>query len=74
MTAVPASLAELPNQWCVEVQPQVYKDAKLPNDKMVMTQILTLERWVLTGSLPTISAIHALFTRHRLEWMTLDVG
>ena len=37
------------------------------NDKGVMTRTLTLERRVLTGSLPTTPEIHNLFTRHRLE-------
>ena len=35
-----------------------------------MTQTLTLERRVLTGSLSTMPEIHNLFTRHRLEWTT----
>ena len=39
-----------------------------------MTRILTLERWVLTGSLPTMSEIHNLFTRHRLEWKARPLG
>ena len=39
-----------------------------------MTQTLTLERWVLTGSLPTMPEIHNLFTRHRLEWTARPLG
>ena len=39
-----------------------------------MTQTLTLERRVVTGSLPTMPTIHALFTRNRLEWSARDVG
>ena len=36
----------------------MYSKAKLPNDKGFITRTLTLERRVLTGSLPTIPAIH----------------
>ena len=54
------------NRWCVDGQYQVYSDAKLLNDKGVMIQTLTLERRVLTESLPTMPEIHNLFTRHRL--------
>ena len=39
-----------------------------------MTRIMTLEQWVLTGSLPIMSPIYEIFTRHRLEWTTRDVG
>ena len=39
-----------------------------------MTWTLTLERWVLTGSLPTMPEIHNLFTRHRLEWTARPLG
>ena len=34
-----------------------------------MTQTLTLERRVLTGSLPTMPEIQNIFTIHRLEWI-----
>lgn len=74
ITGVPDLVADKPNWWCVEGQFKVYTDAKLSNYKGVMTGTLTLERRVLTGCLPTMPAIHALFTRHRLEWMALDVG
>ena len=53
---------------------QLYSDAYLPNDKGVMTRTLTLDRRVLTGSLPTMPAIHALLTWHQLEWAAGDVG
>ena len=43
-------------------------------DKGVMTRTLTLERQVLTGSLPTMPEIHNLFTRHRLEWTAHPLG
>ena len=62
------------NRWCVDGQFQVYSDAKFLTDKGVMTQTLTLERRVLTGSLPTMPEIHNLFTRHRLEWTACPLG
>ena len=71
---LPAPIDDQPNQWCVEGKYQVYTNAKLPNEKGVMTLIVTLEWWVLTGSLPTMTAIHELITRHRLEWTARDVG
>ena len=43
-------------------------------DKGVMTQTLTLERRVLTGSLPTMPEIYNLFTRHRLDWTARPLG
>ena len=46
----------------------------MPNDKGVMTRAMKLEWRVLTGSLPTMSTINELFTRHRLEWTARDVG
>ena len=60
LAGVPALVANQPNRWCVEGQFQVYLIAKLLNDKGVMTQTLTLERRVFTGSLPTMPNIHAL--------------
>ena len=39
-----------------------------------MTRTLTLERRVLTGSLPTMPEIHNLFTRYRLEWTDCPLG
>ena len=39
-----------------------------------MTRTLTLERKVLTGSLPNMPEIHNLFTRHQLEWTARAVG
>ena len=44
------------------------------NDKGVMTQTLTLERWVLMGSLSMMPEIHNLFTRHRLELTARPLG
>ena len=66
-TGVPTSVADHPNKWCVEGQYQIYTDAKMPNDKGVMIRTLTLEQRVVTGILPTMPAIHELFTQHRLE-------
>ena len=60
-------MTDQPNRWCVEGQYQVYSDEMILNDKGVMTQTLTLERWVLMGSLSMMPEIHNLFTRHRLE-------
>ena len=59
-------VADQPNRWCVDGQYQVYSDAMFLNNKGVMTRTLTLERLVLTGSLPIMPDIHNLFTRHRL--------
>ena len=63
-----------PNRWCVDGQFKVFSDAKFLTDKGVMTQTLTLERRVLTRSLPTMPEIHNLFTRHRLEWTARPLG
>ena len=57
-TGVPALVSNQPNQQCAKGHYQVYTDAKLPNDKGVMTRTLTLKRRVLTGSLPTMPTIH----------------
>ena len=71
---VPTPATDHPNRWCVDGQFQVYSDAKFLTDKGVMTQTLTLERRVLTGSLPMMPEIHNLFTRHRLEWTARPLG
>ena len=39
-----------------------------------MTQTLTLERRVLTGSIPTMPEIYNLFTTHQLEWTARLLG
>ena len=52
----------------------MYRDAKLLNDKVVVTRTLTVERQVLIGSLCTVPDVNALFTRHRLEWIARSVG
>ena len=71
---VPTPIADQPNRWCVDGKYQVYSDAKLLNDKGVMTRTLTLVRRVLTGSLPTMPDIHNIFTRHHLEWTAHSFG
>ena len=71
---VPTPATDQPNRWCVDEQFQVYSDAKFLTDKGVMTRTLTLERRVLIGSLPTMSEIHNLFTRHRLERTARPLG
>ena len=63
-----------PNRWCVDGQFQVYSDAYFLNDKGVMTRTLTLEQWVLTGSLPTMPEINNHFSRHRLDWTARPLG
>ena len=52
----------------------MYWDAKLLNDKGVINQTLTVEQRVLTGSLYIVPDVHALFTRHWLEWMDKCIG
>ena len=71
---VPTPASDQPNRWCVEGQFQVYSDAKFLTDEGVMTRTLTLERRVLTRSLPSMPEIHNLFTRHRLEWTARPLG
>ena len=71
---VPTPATNQPNRWCVDGQFQVYSDAKFLTDKGVMTRTLTLERRVLTGSLPKMPEIHNLFTRHCLEWTARLLG
>ena len=58
------TVADQPNRWCVNRKYQVYSYAKFLNDKGIMTRTLTLERRVLTRSLPTMPEIHNHFTRH----------
>ena len=70
----PTLATDHPNWWCVDGQFQVYSDAKFLTDKGVMTQTLTFERRVLTGSLPTMPEIHRLLTRNHLEWTARQLG
>ena len=53
---------------------QVYRDAKVLNDKGVMTRLVTVKRRVLTGRLNTSPDVNRLFTRNRLEWMAISLG
>ena len=71
---VPTPASDQPNRWCVEGQFQIYSDAKFLTNKGVMTRTLTLERRVLTRSIPSMPEIHNLFTRHRLEWTAHLLG
>uniref|UniRef100_M1DXY1 Integrase core domain containing protein n=1 Tax=Solanum tuberosum TaxID=4113 RepID=M1DXY1_SOLTU len=54
-----------PNRWCVEGQWQIYRDAKMINDKQKMARIITEERRVLTGNWHTVPKIHRLFNFHK---------
>ena len=71
---VPAPVVDQPKRWCVDGQYQVYSDDMFLNDKGVMKRTLTVERRVLTGSLPAMPDIHTLLTRNRLEWTTRSLG
>uniref|UniRef100_M1DUQ6 Integrase core domain containing protein n=1 Tax=Solanum tuberosum TaxID=4113 RepID=M1DUQ6_SOLTU len=55
------------NRWCVEGQWQIYRDAKMINDKQKMARTITEERRVLTGSLHTVPDIHRLFNFHMCD-------
>lgn len=56
-----APVVDKPNMRCVDVQQQAYKDAKMLNEKGVITLLVTIERGVLTGSLDTVPELHRLF-------------
>ncbi|KAG5595790.1 hypothetical protein H5410_037022 [Solanum commersonii] len=62
------------NRWCVEGQWQIYRDAKMVNEKQKMARLITEERRVLTGSLHTVPDIHRLFNLHKCDWMARDPG
>uniref|UniRef100_M1DGL3 Integrase core domain containing protein n=1 Tax=Solanum tuberosum TaxID=4113 RepID=M1DGL3_SOLTU len=70
----PTPAAGKPNRWCVEGQWQIYRDAKMINDKQKMARTITEERRVLTGSLHTVPEIHRLFNLHKCDWMARDPG
>lgn len=44
------------------------------NDKILMTQLVTAEQRVPTGSLHIVTNVHSFFTRHKLEWMAWIEG
>ncbi|KAG5620829.1 hypothetical protein H5410_006047 [Solanum commersonii] len=71
---VPTPVAGEQNRWCVEGQWQIYRDAKMVNDKQKMARLITEERKVLTGSLHTIPDIHRLFNLHKCDWMAREPG
>ncbi|KAG5580536.1 hypothetical protein H5410_051163 [Solanum commersonii] len=70
----PTPVAGEPNRWCVEGQWQIYRDAKMVNDKQKMARLITEERRVLTGSLHTVPGIHRLFSLHKCDWMAREPG
>uniref|UniRef100_M1DEV2 Integrase core domain containing protein n=1 Tax=Solanum tuberosum TaxID=4113 RepID=M1DEV2_SOLTU len=70
----PTSVAGDLNRWCVEGQWQIYRDAKMINDKQKMARLITKERRVLTGSLHTVPDIQRLFNLHKCDWMARDPG
>uniref|UniRef100_M1DUY5 Integrase core domain containing protein n=1 Tax=Solanum tuberosum TaxID=4113 RepID=M1DUY5_SOLTU len=70
----PTPVADEPNRWCVEGQWQIYRDAKMKNDKEKMARLITEECRVLTGSLHTVLDIHRLFNVHKCDWMARDPG
>uniref|UniRef100_M1DXV1 Integrase core domain containing protein n=1 Tax=Solanum tuberosum TaxID=4113 RepID=M1DXV1_SOLTU len=55
------------NRWCVEGQWQIYRDAKMINDKEKKARIVTEEHRVLTGSLHTVPDIYRLFNLHKCD-------
>ncbi|KAG5576770.1 hypothetical protein H5410_056904 [Solanum commersonii] len=70
----PTPVAGEPNRWCVEGQWQIYRDAKMVNEKQKMARLITKERRVLTGSLHTVPDIHRLFNIYKCDWMARDPG
>ncbi|KAG5575423.1 hypothetical protein H5410_055557, partial [Solanum commersonii] len=66
---VPIPVAGELNRWCVEGQWQIYRDAKMVNEKQKMARLITEEQRVLTGSLHTVPNIHRLFNLHKCDWM-----
>jgi len=69
-----AAVAEEPNWWCVSSQWQIYRDARMMNEKERMSRLIIEEHWALTCSLHTVPDIHALFQRHMCEWMARSPG
>uniref|UniRef100_M1DBZ8 Integrase core domain containing protein n=1 Tax=Solanum tuberosum TaxID=4113 RepID=M1DBZ8_SOLTU len=70
----PDPVAGEPNRWCVEGKCQIYRDARMRNEKEKMAHLITEERRVLTGSLHTILDIHLIFQLHKCDWMARDPG
>lgn len=44
------------------------------NEKVVMTQLVTAERRVLTRSLHKVPEVHKWFNLHKFEWMARSLG
>uniref|UniRef100_M1DSH3 Integrase core domain containing protein n=1 Tax=Solanum tuberosum TaxID=4113 RepID=M1DSH3_SOLTU len=70
----PTPVAGELNRWCVEGQWQIYRDAKMINNKQKMARLITEERRVLTGSLHVVPDIHRLFNLQKCDWMARDPG
>ncbi|KAG5605842.1 hypothetical protein H5410_027334 [Solanum commersonii] len=70
----PTPVASEPNRWCVEGQWQIYRDAKMRNNKGKMARLITEECRVLTGSLHTVPDIHRLFNLYKCNWMARNPG
>uniref|UniRef100_M1DHR8 Integrase core domain containing protein n=1 Tax=Solanum tuberosum TaxID=4113 RepID=M1DHR8_SOLTU len=70
----PIPVAGEPNRWYAEGQWQIYRDAKMKNDKEKMARLITEEHRVLTRSLHTVPDIHRLFKIHKCDWMARDLG
>lgn len=70
----PAPLFDEPNRWCIDVQYQIYRDAKTLNEKMVRIWLVTVERRVFTWSLHTVPEVHTLFTLHSHDWMAEEAN
>lgn len=51
----------------------MYRDAKLLNEKGVMTWLVTEEHPILTGSFPTVPEMHKLFDLHKCDCMARDM-
>lgn len=52
----------------------MYWDAKMLNEKGVMTQLVTKERRVITRSLVIVPDVHKLFDLYKCGWMAQDLG
>lgn len=66
---VHASVRDVANRWLINCQYQIYRDAMIPNDQIVMTRWVKVEQQVLIGRLHTLPEVHNMFTHHGLGWM-----
>lgn len=51
--------------WCVHKKWHVYRDTNIYNEKGMMIRLVTMERRVLTGSLPTFPEVYKLLNLHK---------